>query len=211
MIIHPFAGGIAAALLAGAGMPALAQTAPEPAAAASPDAPAASPDAAPAAEPARHLDAGNTAWRAFDSLRAAAEYEKALEAAPDSYEALAKATLATRDAGEQFKVEGGKEEAVYYREVANANAFTKMLARTFLGGLPDGTNEDAERELLEAVELDPADVYAAYELARTYRLLERADREAEYLERVVALPARAQRDPRLKAEAAGRLAELRAR
>lgn len=97
---------------------------------------------------------------------------------------------------------------VYYREVANANAFTKMLAKTLLGGLPDGTNEDALRELTKAIELDANDLYATYELARTYRILDRRDEERAALEKVLALPVTAERDARLKKQAADRLAEL---
>lgn len=100
---------------------------------------------------------------------------------------------------------------VYYREVANANAFTKMLARTLLGGLPDGTNEDAVRELSKAVELDPRDVYATYELARTYQIMKKRDEEVAALRRVLDLPVRFQRDARLKTQAEARLAALGAR
>jgi tetratricopeptide (TPR) repeat protein len=100
---------------------------------------------------------------------------------------------------------------VYYREVANASAFLKMIARTLLGGLPNGTNEDAERELRSAVGLDPADVWATYELARTYEVMKRRDAEVDALRKVLALPARAQRDARLRAEAERRLAALGAR
>jgi tetratricopeptide (TPR) repeat protein len=97
---------------------------------------------------------------------------------------------------------------VYYREVANANGFTKLLARTLLGGLPDGTNEDAVRELTKATQLDPNDLYAAYELARTYRIMDRRDEERAALEKVLALPVTAERDPRLKKQAEDRIAEL---
>lgn len=97
---------------------------------------------------------------------------------------------------------------VYYREVANANAFTKMLAKTLLGGLPDGTNEDAVRELSKAIQLDPQDVYATYELARTYEIMKKKDEEAAALRQVLDLPARFQRDARLKTRAQARLAAL---
>lgn len=284
--MRPIVGALLGALWLAAGGPAL-----ELPVASAGAAPAETGGAAGAADPASlppeaagHLEAGDVAFRAFDSVTAAAEYRKAAELAPESYEALAKATLATRDAGEHFKVEGNKDQAeryfeqaralaqemlrrypdrgeshyfaastagqlalfrgarakvrlsreiareakaaivldpadgrphavlgVYYREVANANAFTKMLAKTLLGGLPDGTNEDAERELLRAVELNPSDVHATYELAETYRVMKRPEREQEYLKKVVELPATAQRDPRLKAKAAERLAALGAR
>lgn len=100
---------------------------------------------------------------------------------------------------------------VYYREVANANALTRMLARTLLGGLPEGTNEDALRELRRAVELDPNDLFATYELARTYRIMDRRDEERAVLEKVLALPVATERDARLRRQAEARLAELGAR
>jgi hypothetical protein len=233
-----------------------------------------------AAEAVGHLLAGDAAFRAFDSPKAAAEYEKARELAPDDYRALAMATLATRDAGEEFKVQGKKDAeryferalalaqemlrrypdraeahyyvastsgqlalyrggrekvrlsreveqhakaaialdpndarphgtlGVYYREVANASPFLKLIARNLLGGLPNGTNEDAERELRRAIELDAGDVWATYELARTYEVMDKRDLETEALKKVVALPARFQRDARLKRQATERLAAL---
>lgn len=100
---------------------------------------------------------------------------------------------------------------VYYREVANANGFTKMLAKTLLGGLPDGTNEDSVRELRRAVEIDPKDLYATFELARTYRVMKKADEEKAALHAVLELPVRFQRDPRLKTQAEARLAAIEAR
>jgi tetratricopeptide (TPR) repeat protein len=228
------------------------------------------------------IEKGDEYVRAFENVKAVAEYEQAHRLAPESYEALVKLSRACRDAGEQLKAQGSKDAeryfeqgvryaealkqsfpdraepyyyaatnyghlalyrggkakvrlsreieknakkaievdpafvppyvtlGVFYREVANANAFMKAIAKTILGGLPDGTNEDSERMLRKAIELAPADVYAHFELASTYEKMKRKDRAVEELKKVLDLPATAHRDARLKAEARKKLDALEA-
>jgi tetratricopeptide (TPR) repeat protein len=90
---------------------------------------------------------------------------------------------------------------MYYREVANANWFLKSFAKGFLGGLPDGTNRDSERMLLKAIELDPRNIYARHELAKTYRKMGRKDEAIKYLKKVIELPRYDHQDLQIKAEA----------
>ncbi len=97
---------------------------------------------------------------------------------------------------------------VYYREVANANAFMKAIAKTLLGGLPEGTNEDSVRMLKKATELAPTDVNAHFELAETYAKMEQSGRAAEELGKVLELPGTGHRDAWLKAEARKKLEAL---
>ncbi|MBL7033649.1 MAG: hypothetical protein ISR91_05830, partial [Candidatus Delongbacteria bacterium] len=59
----------------------------------------------------------------------------------------------------------------YYMEVANLNWALKAVAEVLLGGLPDGTFEMAQRELLESLELNPDYVYARLQLGRTWLLM----------------------------------------
>ena len=90
---------------------------------------------------------------------------------------------------------------MYYREVANSNWFSKSFAKAFLGGLPDGTNRDSERMLLKAIELDPRNIYARYELAKTYKKMGRKDRAVQYLKKVIEMPRYDHQDLQKKAEA----------
>lgn len=77
----------------------------------------------------------------------------------------------------------------YYREVATASSFLKFLARILFGSVPDGTLEDSERVLLQALEIDPENIYAHFELGKTYMQMDRPDRARIHLERVLELPA----------------------
>ncbi|MDY6853978.1 MAG: tetratricopeptide repeat protein [Thermodesulfobacteriota bacterium] len=90
---------------------------------------------------------------------------------------------------------------MYYREVANSNWFSKSFAKTFFGGLPDGTNRDSERMLLKAIELDPRNIYARHELAKTYIKMGRKDQAIQYLKEVIELPRYDHQDLQKKAEA----------
>ena len=60
---------------------------------------------------------------------------------------------------------------VYYREIANLSWALKMFANTFFGGLPEGTNEDAVRELKEAIRLDPSSIRARFEMGKTFEVM----------------------------------------
>ena len=58
---------------------------------------------------------------------------------------------------------------VYHRELSTVPVVVRILARTFLGGYPPVSLEQSEAYLERAIRLDPADVTAHLELARTYR------------------------------------------
>ncbi|MGB7570113.1 MAG: hypothetical protein WBM07_19775, partial [Chitinivibrionales bacterium] len=55
----------------------------------------------------------------------------------------------------------------YYRRVATAGPFQKMLARILYGRVPTGTLQDSKRTLLEALRLFPENIYGSLELAQT--------------------------------------------
>ena len=65
---------------------------------------------------------------------------------------------------------------VYHRELSTVPAVVRILARTFLGGYPPVSLEQSAAYLERAIGLDPADVTAHLELARTYQEM---GREAE--------------------------------
>ncbi|MFP4163073.1 MAG: tetratricopeptide repeat protein [Chitinispirillaceae bacterium] len=76
----------------------------------------------------------------------------------------------------------------YYREVATANSFLKFLARMIYGSVPDGTLEDSEASLLQALRLNPENIYAHFELGKTYLEMDRPEDAQKHLERVLKLP-----------------------
>ncbi len=59
---------------------------------------------------------------------------------------------------------------IYYREVANLSWFTRAIAKTLGGGLPNGTMAMSERMLRIAVRKDPHTIYPLYQLAVTLEM-----------------------------------------
>jgi tetratricopeptide (TPR) repeat protein len=96
---------------------------------------------------------------------------------------------------------------IYYREVANLNWFLKAFAKTIFGGLPNGTNEDSEKMLLEAIKREPS-VLVYYELAGTYKEMGEKERAIENLKKSIELPIVDHQDERRKAEAKKMLSKL---
>jgi tetratricopeptide (TPR) repeat protein len=97
---------------------------------------------------------------------------------------------------------------IYYREVANANWVLKAFAKSFFGGLPDGTNQDSERMLLKAIELNPGNIYAHYELARTYEKMRKIDKAIKHLQKAIELPIVDHQDKQIKVKAQTMLKQL---
>ena len=97
---------------------------------------------------------------------------------------------------------------IYYREVANLNWFLKAFANTFFGGKLKGTNEDAEKFLLKAIELDPARIYPRFALAKTYKIMRKKDKEIEQLKKVLELPVSDHEDQKKKDKAKAWLEKL---
>lgn len=77
---------------------------------------------------------------------------------------------------------------VYYREIANLSWFLKTFAKAFFGGLPDGTNEDAERELKKSLELDDKVIRTWYELGVTYEVMGNKEESKKSLRKALELP-----------------------
>ncbi len=97
---------------------------------------------------------------------------------------------------------------VYYREVATLNWALRQVAQRLLGGLPSGTLEDAERMLLTGIEKEPGNLYAHFQLAKTYEEMKRPDKAAVYYRNVVRLPVVDHQDPVFKKQSIARLREL---
>lgn len=97
---------------------------------------------------------------------------------------------------------------VYYREIANLNWFLKAFAKTFFGGLPNGTNEDSEQELLKSVELNDKFPRTFYELGLTYEVMGKKDEAVKNLRITLELPKVDHLDDRYKEKAKELLKKL---
>lgn len=69
---------------------------------------------------------------------------------------------------------------ILYREAAKLKWYERVIANVVFGGSLPGTIEDSELVLLRALELNPNDIFAHFELARTYQFLE-LDEKAKIL------------------------------
>ena len=97
----------------------------------------------------------------------------------------------------------------FYRALGNVGWLRKGLASVFLGSVPDGGFEDAERALKKAVSIAPDVMRHAYELGILYIDMGKKDDAVEWLERASKLPVRVGIDrPRLQ-KIRDLLAELR--
>ena len=96
----------------------------------------------------------------------------------------------------------------YYREVAILPWLLRALAEHVLGGLPSGSLEASERMCFKALECNPASVYAHFQLALTYKAMEREREAVDYFEKVRQLPMTDHRDHWLRQEALGHLEKL---
>ncbi len=101
--------------------------------------------------------------------------------------------------------------ALWNRKLASLNMLERTVARTVLGGIPQGASmENALADLKKAVELEPAYVNHHLELGRTYLQLKRKAEAIHELERAVNLPPTGSPlDPRYQAEARELLARTR--
>lgn len=90
---------------------------------------------------------------------------------------------------------------VYYRELATLNLALRLFAKVFFGGLPPGSLEDSVADLELALALDPADLSARYNLARTLWRQKATDAALRHCELCIAGELRDPLDPRHQADA----------
>ncbi|RQW04878.1 hypothetical protein EH223_06460 [candidate division KSB1 bacterium] len=98
---------------------------------------------------------------------------------------------------------------IYYREIANLNRVLKAFAKVFFGGLPGGSNEDAEQSFLKALELNPGYINAHFQLAKTYEKMKARDKAITHYETLLQLPNRDHQDQAIKTKAEKRLDEIK--
>ncbi len=90
----------------------------------------------------------------------------------------------------------------YYRRVATAGPFQKMLARILYGRVPSGTLQDSKRTLLEALRLFPENIYGSLELAQTLIALGEKKQAYALLKSIEEMPVAWHLDKKLKQKAA---------
>lgn len=89
---------------------------------------------------------------------------------------------------------------VYYREVASMRALDRLLARMFLGRIPEGTLDDSRRVLEKALGLSRQNIGAHLELAKTEIAMHNVKRAIELLKETDTLPAQWHGDAAMKKE-----------
>lgn len=97
---------------------------------------------------------------------------------------------------------------LYHRDLSTVPLVVRVIARTFLGGYPPVSLEASARNLERAVRLDPGDVTAHLELARTYAEMGRDDDARAQLRAALDSPTRERLDVVEKEEARRLLAAL---
>lgn len=70
---------------------------------------------------------------------------------------------------------------IIYREAARLRWYERLIANVVFGGSLPGTIEDSERVLQKAIDLNRNDLFAHYELSRTYSYLENKEKTIEHL------------------------------
>ena len=83
---------------------------------------------------------------------------------------------------------------IIYREADRLKWYEHLIANTVFGGSLPGTIEESEQTLLKSINLDPLNIFAYYELSRTYRQMGNAEKRKEYLERILNLTPRSFRE-----------------
>lgn len=92
----------------------------------------------------------------------------------------------------------------YYREMAHLGWAKRKAAEALYGDLPKGGDEKALSHLRKATELEPAWVFAWYELAETLEVMGHKDEARKVFYKAASMPRLDHRDPLLKADAAKR-------
>jgi tetratricopeptide (TPR) repeat protein len=90
---------------------------------------------------------------------------------------------------------------IYYREIAGLSWLERAFANTFLGGVPTGSYEESEKMFKKVLSIDHNMVVANFQLALTYRKMNREAEAKELLKKVLILPVRDFRDKFAKEKA----------
>lgn len=84
------------------------------------------------------------------------------------------------------------------RVLADVNLVKRTLAGLIYGGLPKGSNEEAERDMKKAIELNPHRLMHYIELGRVYAQMGRKDDARKFINKGLAMPDAEKDDPETK-------------
>jgi tetratricopeptide (TPR) repeat protein len=85
------------------------------------------------------------------------------------------------------------------RVLADMNVIKRVLANTLYGKLPVTTNEEAEKDLLKAIEINPNRLIHYIELGRIYAAMGRTEDAKKFILKGSAMPNKEKDDPEMKA------------
>lgn len=97
---------------------------------------------------------------------------------------------------------------IYYREIAGLSWLERAFANTFWGNVPSGSYEESEKMLKKALSFDPDMIVANFQLALTYKQMDKETEEKALLKKVLILPIRDFRDKFAKEKANKMLAGI---
>lgn len=96
------------------------------------------------------------------------------------------------------------------RVLADVNIVKRALASVLYGNLPKGSNEEAERDIKKAIELNPNRLINYIELGRIYAQMGRKEEAREFINKGLAMPDTEKKDdPEAKERGRETLAKLR--
>ena len=84
------------------------------------------------------------------------------------------------------------------RTLADVNSVKRVLAKALYGGLPVTTNEEAEKCLLKAIEINPNRLIHYIELGHIYVQMGRKEEARKYIEKGLAMPDKEKDDPEMR-------------
>jgi tetratricopeptide (TPR) repeat protein len=84
------------------------------------------------------------------------------------------------------------------RVLANVGVAKRVLAKALYGELPVTTNEEAEKCLLKAIEINPNRLMHYIELGRIYAAMGRKEEARKFIEKGLAMPNKEKDDPEMK-------------
>jgi tetratricopeptide (TPR) repeat protein len=94
------------------------------------------------------------------------------------------------------------------RVLADVNTVKRALARVLYGGLPKGSNEEAERAMRKAIELNPNRLMHYIELGRIYAQMGRKEEARQFINMGLAMPDAEKDDPETKQRGRETLSKL---
>jgi len=94
------------------------------------------------------------------------------------------------------------------RVLADVNGLKRALAGMFYGSLPKGSNEEAERDMRRAIDLNPNRLMHYIELGRIYAQMGRKEDARFYINKGLAMPNAEKDDPETKERGRETLAKL---